>query len=259
MTSQKTILLSFDVEEFDLPCEYGIAISKEEQMQVGMEGTLAMQKILKQMDVKATLFTTAIFAETWPSMMQQLATKHEVASHSYYHTDFKNEDLLLSRQKLEEICGTKVHGFRMPRFKKIDLSLVRKAGYEYDSSINPTYMPGRYDNRHLPQIKYKENGLWRVPLSVTPHLRIPLFWMAFKNFPLAFYKYLALNTLKKHGYLSLYFHPWEFTELEKYKIPFYLKTSAGNALSQKLTNFIDSLKKEAAFKTIHSFLNEERN
>ena len=32
------ILLSFDVEEFDMPLEYGFSISPEQQMQVGKLG-----------------------------------------------------------------------------------------------------------------------------------------------------------------------------------------------------------------------------
>lgn len=255
MPAPYTILLSFDVEEFDLPLEFDLEISKDEQMQVGLKGTLAMEKILEQTGVPATLFTTAHFAETFPMQMQRLALQNEIASHSYYHSGFRNEDVLLSKQKLQEICNCEINGFRMPRFKEIPLTLIKEAGYQYDSSINPTYIPGRYNNRHLPQTKYKENGLWRLPLSVTPHLRIPLFWMAFKNFPYAYYKFLALYTLKKHGYLSLYFHPWEFTEIRKYKLPFYIKNIDGEALCRRLAVFINTLKKEAEFKTIHSFFN----
>ena len=33
------ILLSFDIEEFDLPTEYGLAISWEEQLRVSREGS----------------------------------------------------------------------------------------------------------------------------------------------------------------------------------------------------------------------------
>ncbi len=42
--NQGSILLTFDVEEFDLPIEYGIAISPEEQMTVGKEGIDVLKK-----------------------------------------------------------------------------------------------------------------------------------------------------------------------------------------------------------------------
>ena len=48
MKSERFILLSFDVEEFDMPLEYGDTISDEEQLQVGYNGTESIDQILKQ-------------------------------------------------------------------------------------------------------------------------------------------------------------------------------------------------------------------
>ena len=62
--------------------------------------------------------------------------------------------------------------------------------------------------------------LIQFPVSVTPHLRIPLFWLAFKNMPYALFLKLTLQTLRKDGYVCLYFHPWEFIDLANYKITF---------------------------------------
>ena len=43
---KNTILLSFDVEEFDMPLEYGRQLSITEQMAVGMSGLHAISTIL---------------------------------------------------------------------------------------------------------------------------------------------------------------------------------------------------------------------
>ena len=57
------ILLSFDIEEFDLPTEYGLAISWEEQLRVSREGSGHILNVLARHGVRATFFCTARFAE----------------------------------------------------------------------------------------------------------------------------------------------------------------------------------------------------
>ena len=72
--------------------------------------------------------------------------------------------------------------------------------------------------------------------------------------PYAYYKKLALGTLEKDGYLSLYFHPWEFADLSNYNIPTFIKRKSGTELLDKLNRLISDLKNEGEFSTIHSFL-----
>lgn len=255
---KNVVFLTFDVEEFDMPLEYHQNIAVEEQMQIGNAGLQAITPLLNENFITTTLFTTANFAQHFPKEIKQLSLKHEIASHTFYHSSFKNEDLLLSKQKLEEITGKNIVGLRMPRLRKVDLDEVKNAGYKYDSSINPTYLPGRYNNTHLPKIIYTENGLIRVPTAVTPNCRIPLFWLAFKNAPYFLYKKWALQTLKKYGYLSLYFHPWEFTEISKYHLPKYTKNPCGARLLDKLYLLINDLKQEADFNSIEQYLSKNK-
>ena len=78
----------------------------------------------------------------------------------------------------------------------IGVDAVSVAGYCYDASIHPTWLPGRYNNLHLPKTSYFDNELLRIPASVSPTLRIPLFWLSFKNFPFEYYKKLAIKFSK---------------------------------------------------------------
>ncbi|MDH7462352.1 DUF3473 domain-containing protein [Chitinophagaceae bacterium 26-R-25] len=250
------ILLSFDVEEFDLPLEYGQIISADEQMATGFRGLQSMQDVLTATDVKTTLFTTANFAQHYPAEMLALAAKHEIASHTFYHSEYETSHLLQSRQVLSDICKTEVTGLRMPRLRKVDMSDVFAAGYTYDSSINPTYLPGRYNNLKISRTVYKEENIVRVPTSVSPHLRIPLFWLAFKNLPYLVFKNLAIQTLKHDGYLCLYFHPWELTDISQYKVPGYTKRhSANNVLRERMLRLIKDLSQYGEFITTQEFLN----
>jgi peptidoglycan/xylan/chitin deacetylase (PgdA/CDA1 family) len=251
------VLLSFDVEEFDMPLEYDFPISAEEQMLIGKRGLDAINPILTDPLIAATLFTTANFAMHYPADIKQLAGQHEIASHTFYHSDFKDEHLLSSKNKLEEVSGTTVTGLRMPRMRKVSMQEVKKAGYSYDSSINPTWLPGRYNNLHLPRTMYTDGGMLRVPASVSPFLRVPLFWLSFKNLPYPVFKTLTLQTLRKDGYVCLYFHPWEFTAIESYGLPGFTKKLNGDPLLQKLSRLIKDLKKEAVFITMDQFVKQK--
>lgn len=251
------VLLSFDVEEFDMPLEYHFSISPEEQMHVGKNGLDALAPVLADPAVSSTLFTTANFAMHYPGAIRQLAQQHEIASHTFYHSDFADEHLLLSKQKLEEISGKPVTGLRMPRMRKVAMSEVKKAGYLYDSSINPTWLPGRYNNLHLPRTLYRDEDVLRIPASVSPFLRIPLFWLSFKNLPYPVFKKLALQTLRKDGYICLYFHPWEFTDIENYGLPGFTKKHHGLPLLHRLQQLVKDLKKEGELISMDTFVQQK--
>ena len=253
----KYVLLSFDVEEFDMPLEYNFPITAEEQMRVGKKGLDAIDPVLSDPSIAATLFTTANFAMQYPDAVKNLSNRHEIASHTFYHSDFSNEHLLSSRLKLEEISGKPVTGLRMPRMRKVEMEEVKKAGYGYDSSINPTWLPGRYNNFHVPRTIYKDKGMIRVPASVSPLVRVPLFWLSFKNLPYAVFKMLALQTLKKDGYLCLYFHPWEFTDIENYGLPGFTKKLNGEPLLHRLRQLLNDLKKEGDYITMNEFVKQK--
>ena len=256
LLKQPTILLTFDVEEFDLPLEFKEEITLNRQMEIGKEGLDVITNVINEHAVACTLFTTGSFAKTYPEVVKDLSAKHEIASHALFHSTFKTTDLLESKLLLQDITGKQVEGFRMPRMKPVNVIDLKNAGYTYDASINPTVLPGRYNNLHLSRTFYRENNFLRMPGSVTPNLRIPLFWLSFKNFPYKLYLKLAMQTLQKDGYLSLYFHPWEFTDISVFKLPFYIKKLSGIALTERLNLLIDDLKKVAAFSSVKDYIKQ---
>jgi peptidoglycan/xylan/chitin deacetylase (PgdA/CDA1 family) len=210
--------------------------------------------ILNDQNYNTTLFTTANFANKYPDSIKGLSEKHEITSHTFYHSNFTTAHLLESRIRLEEIIQKPVKGLRMPRMRQVPVADIKEAGYSYDASIHPTWIPGRYNNINLPRTKYSEQGLIRVPASVSPNFRIPLFWLSFKNFPYAMYLKLALQTLKKDGYLSLYFHPWEFTNITAFGLPKYTTKGSDNELLDKLYRLLNDLNKQAEFVTMGDFI-----
>lgn len=241
----KYILLSFDLEEFDIPMEYGQQIAHTEQMQVSHEGLERLIPVLTEQGIECTFFTTAAYARSNVNEIKNLSLIHEIASHAYSHTGFENNDYGKSKLYLEDIIQKPVYGFRMPRLATVDIEEIKKAGYQYDSSIHPTWIPGRYNHRKLPENIYSENGIIRIPCSVSPSpIRFPLFWLSFKNLPLNIYRYFLNQTLTKHGYACLYFHPWEYADIGTYNLPLIIKSIHGKKLLDKLSRFIQEYKQE---------------
>ncbi|MGA9212823.1 polysaccharide deacetylase family protein [Kaistella sp.] len=239
------VLLSFDIEEFDMPFEYKGNISFEEQLSISRKGLQNILELLKKHGAKATFFSTVVFAENNKDLIVQLLEEgHELASHTWFHSKFEIEDLKKSREKLSELFNTDVTGLRMPRMMKVDEKEVEKAGYSYNSSVNPTFLPGRYNNLKVSRTYFNEGEVLQIPASVSPNFRVPLFWLSFHNFPFSFYKKLAKDVLKKDNYLNVYFHPWEFAEIkdEKFKLPAFTTKNSGKEMVENFDQFLFWLK-----------------
>jgi hypothetical protein len=238
------IMITLDVEECDIPLEYGYKLSLAEQLEVSKKGLNKFMELVDALEIPITIFCTGVFAENNPDWISQLHPRHELASHGYFHGSFDaKKDLKSSKDLLEKLSGRKVLGFRMARMQYVDESEIKLAGYAYHSSLNPTWIPGRYDHRDKPLIPFFDHGLWNVPASVTPKTRIPLFWLAFKNFPLWFFNYLTQVCLRKNRFVNLYFHPWEFTDLSKYPLPFHVKRGHQGSLLKKLECYLKGIQK----------------
>lgn len=256
------VLLSFDAEEFDLPLERGQSLSIDEQMAVGGEG---LRRTLELLDtvarerggrepLPATFFCTATFAERFPDLIARaVAAGHEIASHGVVHgaSAWRDEHLRESRERIERVSIAPCVGFRRPRLTETDRGLIAAAGYRYNSSENPTWLPGRYNNFFQPRLPYERPapasfepgafahpGLLNIPASVTPVVRFPLFWLSFKACPLSITKLAARSVLARDPALVLYFHPWELCDLSRYRVPAYVKACDGSRMTAKLGAYL---------------------
>ncbi|SFH78167.1 polysaccharide deacetylase family protein [Halpernia frigidisoli] len=254
------VLLSFDIEEFDMPFEYKGEISFEKQIEISRNGLISILELLKKHNAKATFFSTVIFAKENQDLVKKLLSEgHELASHTWFHSKFEVEDLKKSRLELSQLFETEVKGLRMPRLSPVAVKDVVEAGYSYNSSINPTYLPGRYDNRKVSRTYFKENNLLQIPATVSTYFRIPLFWLSFHNFPLSIYKILSKIALKKDGYLNLYFHPWEFSDIKnpEFKLPNFTTKNTGNQMIERFDNYLSFLNNIGeTFSTLQEFQNK---
>lgn len=241
------ILLSFDTEEFDVPREHGVNYSLEEGMKVSVIGTNRILDVLKKNQVSATFFCTGNFVSHAPDTIRRIIDEgHEVACHGVDHWEPKESDVRESKRILESVTGLTAKGYRQPRMFPVSDEEIARAGYLYNSSLNPAFIPGRYMHLTDPRTCFMKGDVVQIPASVTPWIRFPLFWLALHNLPEWLYHLLVRRVVAHDGYFVTYFHPWEFYELREHpelKMPFIIRNHSGQQMADRLDRLIQMLKK----------------
>ncbi len=256
------VLLSFDTEEFDVPKEHGVDISLAEGMAVSIEGTRKILDCLSANGVRATFFCTGNFAEQAPQLMQRIVREgHEVACHGVDHWRPEPQDVFRSKEIVERVIGGSVYGYRQPRMFAVSDEAIQQAGYRYNSSLNPAFIPGRYMHLTAPRTYFMQNGVMQIPASVTPLVRFPLFWLSLHNLPEWLYHLFVRRVLRHDGYFVTYFHPWEFYDLKahpNYRMPLIIRNNSGDALVGRLDRLIKMLKqRDERFVTFTEFVDQK--
>ncbi len=153
----------------------------ESRLQKNTEETLAL---LADHDTKATFFVLGWIAERYPELVRQISSAgHEIASRGFLHQPLlkvtakaRREDLIRSRELLEDTISKEVVGFRLSDgwLRKRDLGFLnelQEAGYVYDSSLMPRrrdflFQPWR---RFIHEHKCDNGGsILEIPPSTTP-------------------------------------------------------------------------------------------
>ena len=99
--------------------------------------------MLNKHNVKSTFFSTFIFAKENQNLIKQLLDEgHELASHTWFHSDFKVEHLQESREELQMLFNTKVSGLRRPRMAADEVNNVLNAESDYNPYVHHTSLRG---------------------------------------------------------------------------------------------------------------------
>ena len=265
-TPPGTVLLSFDIEEFDLPREHGGRITVKRGVEVSSTGLSKILTLLDRTHTTATFFTTGNFASTNPTLTREILSRgHELACHGVDHFAPKKGDITASKQIITNITSsphkspksnsTNILGYRQPRMFPIDYDELAQAGYLYDSSVNPAFIPGRYNHFDIPRHPYYVGPILEIPTSVATPLRIPLFWLSLHLFPLSLYRALAVSSIHSTDYFATYFHPWEFADLTPFReVPRFVKHNSGDRLVSRLESVISDLSRRGChFSTYSDF------
>jgi peptidoglycan/xylan/chitin deacetylase (PgdA/CDA1 family) len=251
----RSILLTWDIEEFDAPEDFGAPRKPDGGLSRGGSIWENWLVYAQKWNVPATCFVTGRMAEAFPALLaDSRATAHEIASHGWTHERGADLRLKESREKLASLAGCLIQGFRSPRLRHVPTSDISEAGYQYDASSNPALVPGRYCRWRENRLPHRRGNLWEVPASVLPLIRFPLFWATFHILPLPLYQAACRMVLATDGLLTLYFHPWELSDLNEPKLPRWLRKRPKAQRVERMVRLIRWLGTIGTFRTISDYL-----
>jgi peptidoglycan/xylan/chitin deacetylase (PgdA/CDA1 family) len=242
----RKVLLTFDIEEFDLLDACGMPTDASQRYALSEQGLAAICELADQHRIRCTFFITAEFASRVPERIRQIGAEHEIAVHGYSHGhDYDGMDerqvfrhLGAAKQYLEQLTGRQVNGFRAPRLRAPPLRVLSDLGFRYDSSLHPTIVPGRYNHWFRDRRLTREQGCMEIPISVTPWVRLPFTWAGFRLLPLEYSRICSRLTMIVDRRINIYFHSWEFVELRDRRIPYVMRKNTGERLREKLGRYI---------------------
>jgi len=247
----KSVLLTIDLEEFVWPIEHRRKINKKKLFEISYQG---LNNLLFGFNEPITFFSTIEFAKEYPEKIKALIKQgHEIGIHGKSHIN-PLSNLKEEKASLEKQLNCKFYGFRSPKFSKIPLGILKEAGFKYDSSIHPRIFSNQFFQKR--SIK-KQNDIIRIPVSVTPLLRLPISWIWFRNFGLEYVKFCTGRILSSSDYLMIYFHPWDFYDLSEMDTSYFYKKNTGNKAKKMLNLYIAWLKtKDVRFLTVKEYLDK---
>lgn len=232
---EPAFILSFDVEEHHrIEAARGIEcpVPLKETYASRMEDTTRrLMDQLAAQQTRATFFIVGEIARTHPGLIRDIAEAgHEIGSHSHDHRrlhsfDAKGfrDDLMMSKEALEQASGQPVQGFRAPTFSITRetawaIDVLAECGFVYDSSIFPV-RHDRYGIPQAPRLPFLAQGSTSELLELPPATyrllgqNLPVAGGGyFRLFPLSFMK-AGMKQLARGPeprVAMLYFHPWEF-------------------------------------------------
>lgn len=192
------------------------------------EGVPTLLWLLREHDASATFFVTGEVARRFPDTVRRIVDEgHELGCHGDSHTRFSALSPQSARREIEEASASlrrsaEVRSFRAPNLDFPDsyLPFLRDAGYTVDSS------QGLHKLRGWTREVTITDGVRRVPASISPSaLRLP--------------RVVRDALLPMLGEAPvLFFHPWEFVDLRRARVPMDCRFRTGEAAVDSLRSLI---------------------
>jgi len=220
-----------DLEEYFQVLAFADVVSAEDWPRYparAEQSTDQLLELLARHEAQATFFVVGWLADRAPGLIQRIVQAgHEVASHSWWHRHLGTltrqefqEDVKQCRQRLEDIAGRRVNGFRAPSFsitpgREWAFDVLLEEGYRYDSSIFPIRRP-EYGYPGAPRYPYlverPAGTLLELPLATTSvgGFLVPAAGGGYlRHFPFAVTRRAFREHQKARRPAMFYVHPWE--------------------------------------------------
>lgn len=184
-----------------------------------------------ELNRKATFFAVGRTAQAAPQLIRDISAKgHEIAYHSHNHVSLTQEtperfrrESSEDKDRLEQLSGKKVIGFRAPRFSLTPqsmwaLDVLAELGFQYSSSIMPTDV-SLFGFPDMPQVPFAwPNGMIEFPLPVAlfGKYRLPYLGGIYLYTMPSFALHAFLKRAKADEVLWTYAHPYDFDNTERF-------------------------------------------
>jgi polysaccharide deacetylase family protein (PEP-CTERM system associated) len=224
--------LSVDVEEYFHAeiFQNGTSTHAARTYESRVEASVDLLLKLLGTRTRGTFFTLGEIAAKHPSLVRKIASQgHEIACHGDRHEciyrlspeEFRL-DIRRAKQRLEDLVGTDVIGYRAPNFsigpqQSWAFEILMEEGFRYDSSTFPI-LHDRYGRPTAPRFPY---GICRSGLAWLTEFPIGTARVLGVNLPIGGGGYFRLspyelirrgihhvNTHERQP-VMFYFHPWE--------------------------------------------------
>jgi polysaccharide deacetylase family protein (PEP-CTERM system associated) len=220
---------TIDLEDWNQMLTHRLTGSFGEALPVTVSATHRLLDALDEAKVRATFFVVGVFAEVFPDLVREVHRRgHEIGSHSYTHRliytltpeEFR-ADMRRSVAQLEDLTGTKIHGFRAPEFSVQRLGhwcfdVLAELGFTYDSSVFPTGGV-RYGiasaSREPFRLNTSSGSLWEFPLATwnyRGHVLPVAGGTYYRLWPQSLLRRAIEDLDSRDSGSVFYFHPYEF-------------------------------------------------
>ena len=248
---QRLNAMTVDVEDYFHVSAFESVISPDDWSSITPrvgDNTHRLIDLFNHRGIKATFFTLGWVAEHCPDVVKRIVDEgHELGSHGANHRRLNTmepeqvmHDIRVSKDKLEQVSGQAVMGYRAPSFS-IDVSnefvfqILVELGFQYSSSTYPI-SHDLYGVPDWPRFAYRrKEGILEIPVPTIRknnqntgiggggYFRLNPYWLSKRRID----TYMA-STAEPFNF---YFHPWEIDPKQP--------RVAGAPLKSKIRHYIN--------------------
>lgn len=232
-----------------------------------LDGLDVALDIMKKDNIHGSFFVVGEIADKLADKLKAMDRDgHDIAVHNCQHlrpvtmtTDVFRSQLMKAKQKVEDILGHEVYGYRAPSFGIDDerLDIVRECGFKYDSSKLRPQKSSKYGLLNLNGFReispciYQANGFTEFEVSTEKlgDMNMLLGGGYIRILPWFFMKYMTQKYLNSGKPYVMYVHPIDLSpspipKIEGISFDRYLRTHIGRRqMVWRFKKVIEMLKK----------------
>ncbi|MCR4315728.1 MAG: hypothetical protein NUW37_05180 [Planctomycetes bacterium] len=231
----RPLLLTFNVEKFDVPQDYGIAFSNDESFACAERGWCSLLSLLDEVKLRATFFVSREMAVRFPGYVECSARwGHEIAVHQPMapasSAEFSVLDLHL--ELIASRCAMEQPGPGIVT----ECDTQRQARAVYPLASGPSFDSSSH-LRSKNQIRLGGAKMLPPTISAENLARTKFVWS--KLLPTSLIQTSMYGAIRRTGFIHVYFNNWEFAELPRFANPRYnaIVGRTGGIFRESMRNF----------------------